>query len=106
MAYVVTEACIACRYGDCAQVCPQEAFRQGPNFMVIDPVACANCSLCEMVCPVNAIRAAGDLIGDQRDYIELNARLARQWPAVRSAEPLPDADANAFESHKRGRLLL
>ncbi len=106
MAYVVTEACIACRYGECVAVCPQDAFHGGPNFVVINPTTCANCSLCEMVCPVNAIVAATDLRADQQAYRALNAQLAARWPVVRDMAPLPDADANAFEKDKRHRLLL
>jgi ferredoxin len=105
MAYVVTEACIACRYGECVTVCPQDAFHGGPNFVVINPATCANCSLCEMVCPVNAIFAEGDLPETQQEYRELNARLAASWPVIRETTALPDADANAFESGKRHRLI-
>jgi Fe-S-cluster-containing hydrogenase component 2 len=32
----------------CIEVCPQDAFREGPNFVVIDPHACANCALCTL----------------------------------------------------------
>lgn len=106
MAYVVTEACIACRYGECVAVCPQDAFHGGPNFVVINPATCANCSLCEMVCPVNAIVAATDLAPDQKAYRELNAELAAVWPVVRELPPLPDADAHAFETAKRHRLIV
>ena len=106
MSFVVTEPCIACRYGECVSVCPQDAFREGPNFVVIDPRACANCGLCEMVCPVQAIHAATDLPPDQRDWIELNARLAAQWPRAVETQPLADADAHAFDTGKRERLIL
>lgn len=105
MAYVVTQACIACRYGDCTRVCPQSAFREGPNFVVIDPQACANCGLCEIVCPVQAIRADWALGVGERVYLELNARLAAMWPARRDTSPLPDADANAFVQNKREQLV-
>jgi ferredoxin len=37
MTFVVTEACIRCKYTDCVDVCPVDAFREGPNFLVIDP---------------------------------------------------------------------
>ncbi len=106
MAYVVTEACIACRYGECVSVCPQGAFHGGPNFVVINPVTCANCGLCEMVCPVSAIFAAVDLPAAQQDYRALNAQLSAVWPVVRETAPLPDADAHAFETAKRDRLRL
>ena len=37
MTYVVTESCIRCKYTDCVDVCPVDCFREGPNFLVIDP---------------------------------------------------------------------
>lgn len=100
MAYVVTDACIRCRYGECVDVCPQAAFREGPNFLVIDPQACANCSLCEMVCPVQAISPAMGLAPEKRPFIELNARLSKQWPVAVNRGPLPDADAWALVADK------
>ena len=36
MTFVVTEACIRCKYTDCVDVCPVDAFREGPNFLVIN----------------------------------------------------------------------
>lgn len=106
MTYVVTEACIACRYGECVTVCPQDAFHGGPNFVVINPAACANCALCEMVCPVNAIYADVDLPPAQKEFKELNARLSGVWPVIQATTPLSDANANAFETAKRDRLIL
>ena len=38
MAHVVTEPCILCKYTDCVDVCPVDCFREGPNFLVIDPM--------------------------------------------------------------------
>lgn len=32
MAFVVTDACIACKYTDCVSVCPVDAFHEGKNF--------------------------------------------------------------------------
>lgn len=101
MTYVVTEACIGCRYGECVTVCPQNAFHAGENFVVINPKTCANCALCEMVCPVSAIRAATDVPPEQREYIQLNARLSAQWPLAAEIEPLPDADEKSFLQNKR-----
>jgi ferredoxin len=104
MAFVVTEACIACRYGDCAGVCPQSAVHVGPNFVVINPRTCANCGLCEMVCPVNAIYAAADVPAGQAEFIELNERLSGIWPAADDVQPLPDANEHAFAKGKRDLL--
>lgn len=100
MTFVVTEACIRCRYGECVDVCPQQAMREGPDFMVIDPAACANCGLCEMVCPVQAIRADHALAPQERHYLALNADLARRWPPAVNRGPLPGADDWALQGDK------
>src|SRR3990170_1193614 len=61
MTYVVTESCIRCKYTDCVDVCPVDCFREGPNFLVIDPDECIDCTLCVAECPVEAIFAEDDL---------------------------------------------
>jgi ferredoxin len=92
MAYVVTEGCIQCRYTDCVEVCPTDCFRQGPNFLVIDPDECIDCGVCAPECPADAIVSAEEVPQDQRTFIELNASLAKQWPTITTRQaPLPDA---------------
>ena len=61
MTHVVTEACIKCKYTDCVDVCPVDCFREGPNFLVIDPDECIDCAVCIPECPVNAIVPEEDL---------------------------------------------
>ncbi|AVY93197.1 ferredoxin family protein [Microvirgula curvata] len=94
MAYVVTEACIRCKYTDCVTVCPVDCFHEGPNFLVIDPDECIDCMLCVPECPVDAIYADDDVPADQRHFIALNAELAAnpKWkPITLQKPPLPDA---------------
>lgn len=85
MTYVVTQACQACHARDCVQVCPQGAFRQGPAYVVIDPLLCANCSLCEMVCPVVAIYPVHGVPADQLHWVQINAERSRYWPVALKA---------------------
>ena len=93
MTYVVAEACIKCKYTDCVDVCPVDCFHEGPNFLVIDPEECIDCTLCVAECPVEAIYAEDDVPDDQRAYIELNAQLAKEWKViVESKDALSDAD--------------
>ena len=80
MAHVVTEPCILCKYTDCVDVCPVDCFREGPNFLVIDPDECIDCAVCIPECPTNAIMAEEDVPEDQQEFIALNAELARVWP--------------------------
>ena len=93
MAFVVTESCIACKYTDCVSVCPMECFYEGPNFLVIDPDECIDCSICVGECPVNAIVEASDVPVGQEHFIELNRELARdpRWTRITTNKtPLPD----------------
>ena len=93
MTYVVDEACVKCKYTDCVDVCPVDCFHEGPNFLVIDPEECIDCTLCVAECPVEAIFAEDDVPDDQRAYIALNAELAKQWTVIiESKDALPDAD--------------
>jgi ferredoxin len=93
MTFVVTENCIKCKYTDCAEVCPVDCFHEGPNFLVIDPDECIDCTLCEPECPINAIYAEDDLPDGQEQFIALNAELSQEWPVITEMkDPPPDAD--------------
>ncbi len=93
MTYIVTEPCIKCKYTDCVDVCPVDCFREGENFLVIDPDECIDCTLCVAECPVEAIFAEDDCPEDQRYFLEINADLAKKWkPIIESKSALPDAD--------------
>ena len=59
-----------------------------------------------MVCPVQAIRADIDLRDNEREYRELNERLARVWPVAENTQALADADALALDTEKRHLLQL
>jgi len=92
MTYVVTDNCIRCKYTDCVEVCPVDAFHEGPNFLVINPEECIDCDVCVPECPAEAIYAEDDLPDGMEQFLELNAELAEQWPVINEKqEPLPDA---------------
>jgi len=94
MTFVVTENCIKCKFTDCVDVCPVDCFHEGPNFLVIDPDECIDCSLCEPECPVKAIFSEDEVPAEQRQFIELNAELAKIWPTITEVKgALPDAEA-------------
>ncbi len=93
MTYVVTENCIKCKYTDCVDVCPVDCFHEGPNFLVIDPEECIDCTLCVAECPAEAIFAEDDVPAGQVAFVALNAELARKWPVIAERkEAPPDAD--------------
>jgi ferredoxin len=95
MTHVVTESCIRCKYTDCVDVCPVDCFREGPNFLVIDPDECIDCAVCIPECPVNAIYAEEDTPPDQLQFIKINADLAKApgWKSITKRKAaLPDAE--------------
>ena len=99
MTYVVTENCIKCVYTDCVDVCPVDCFRDGPNFLVIDPDECIDCTLCVPECPVDAIFLDEDVPDEQSDFIEINARLAKKWEPITMKKDAP-GDADNWKSIK------
>ena len=93
MAYIVTEPCINCKYTDCAAVCPVDAFREGPNFLTIDPDDCIDCDACVSECPVEAIYA-DDEVPEKWDDRIINE----------TKDPLPEADKWAEVEDKEKEL--
>jgi ferredoxin len=92
MAFVVTDNCILCKYTDCVAVCPADAFYEGPNFLVISPDDCIDCDLCPVECPAGAIFQEDEVPESQKEFIELNAELAKTWPRITELKPaLADA---------------
>lgn len=93
MTYVVGEACINCKHTTCVDVCPTEAFREGPNFIVIDPDHCVDCDICVPECPEEAIFSEDDIPHGQEAFLDLNAKLSQEWPIIQEAkEPMSDYD--------------
>ncbi len=96
MTFIVTEDCIKCKYTDCVEVCPVDCFHEGPNFLVIDPEECIDCTLCEPECPVEAIVSEDEIPVGQEHYLELNAELSRDWPVITEMKDAPE-DAKQWE---------
>ena len=96
MTFVVTETCIKCKYTDCVEVCPVDCFHEGPNFLVIDPDECIDCTLCEPECPVEAIYAEDELPEGQEAFLALNAELTKLWPVIAEQKDAPP-DAEEWE---------
>jgi len=93
MTFVVTENCIKCKYTDCVDVCPVDCFHEGPNFLVIDPEECIDCTLCEPECPAEAIFSEDDLPDSQSEFVQINEELSLVWPVIsEQKDQLPDAE--------------
>jgi len=99
MTFVVTESCIKCKYTDCVEVCPVDCFHEGPNFLVIDPEECIDCTLCEPECPVEAIFPEDDVPEGQDGFLAINEELSRLWPVITEMKPAP-GDAAKWDDVK------
>lgn len=81
--------------------CPVNAFHVGPEFVVINPAVCMNCTTCVIVCPIGAIVPDYELSPEQKPLAAVNAKLAKVHPQARGPiESLPDADEWALETDK------
>ncbi len=90
MTFVVTDACIKCKYTDCVEVCPVDCFYEGENMLVIHPDECIDCGVCEPECPIEAIVPESDGV---MDWIERNREYAMLWPNITQKKPaLPEAE--------------
>ncbi len=98
MTYVVTDACIKCKYMDCVEVCPVDCFYEGENFLVIHPDECIDCGVCEPECPVDAIKSD---MHDEPDakWLKVNTEYSKVWPNI-TRKGDPPADADAFKDEK------
>ncbi|TXC67810.1 ferredoxin family protein [Sphingorhabdus soli] len=95
MTYVVTEACIKCKFMDCVEVCPVDCFYEGENMLVINPSECIDCGVCEPECPAEAILP--DTETGLEKMLEINTTYSAQWPNVTTNSGQTPADA---EEHK------
>jgi ferredoxin len=89
MAFIVTAACVDCKYTSCAPVCPVEAFHEAPDRLYINPDTCIDCNACVSECPVNAIYAEREVPENLQEWIKLNSDEAAKHPIITGAhEPL------------------
>ena len=97
MPYVVTEACIKCKYMDCCEVCPVDCFYEGENFLAIKPDECIDCGVCEPECPVEAIKP--DTEEGAEEWVEINKKYSEIWPNITKRR---EADVPADQEKWRG----
>jgi ferredoxin len=98
MTFVVTEDCIRCKYMDCVEVCPVDCFREGPNFLTIDPDECIDCGVCQPECPVEAIVPDTEDDADGK-WLKINTDYAKVWPNI-TVKGTPPADADDYAKVK------
>ena len=91
MTFVVTDACVRCKYTDCVEVCPVDCFYEGENMLVISPDECIDCGVCEPECPIEAILPDSDSNAEQ--WVEINRKYSEQWPNITvKKDPMPEAE--------------
>jgi ferredoxin len=93
MTFVVTDACIKCKYTDCVEVCPVDCFYEGENMLVINPDECIDCGVCEPECPAEAILPESD---ELLKWVEVNREYAAKWPNL-TTKKTPPEDADSFK---------
>lgn len=92
MTYVVTAHCDNCKYTDCVEVCPVEAFHAGPTMVYINPETCIDCNACVEECPVEAIYSDVDVPSKWTEYKDINAQKSMEYPTITERrEPLSTA---------------
>lgn len=102
MTYIVTDACVKCKYGDCVEVCPVDCFYEGEDMLVINPEECIDCGVCVPECPIDAIKSDNDKDMSAKDiilWVERNHRLSKKWPKITIKKPAP-TDADMFREEK------
>ncbi len=105
MTYVVTEACIKCKFMDCVEVCPVDCFYEGENMLVIHPDECIDCGVCEPECPPEAIKADTVPMEGLELWLAKNAELAKIWPNITQKGEAP-ADAKEWQGKEHKAELL
>ena len=102
MAYVITEKCLAERYGDCVEVCPVDCIHpstyKGDVFMIIDPKECIDCGACIPACPIDAIV---DAVDKDPEYAKINADLTEEFKKNPKIETRPPGDQPRKSTNKR-----
>ncbi len=89
MAFIVTAACVDCKYTACVPVCPVEAFHEASDRLYINPETCIDCNACVAECPVNAIYPEREVPDNLQEWIKLNADEAGKFPVITGThEPL------------------
>ena len=90
MAHIIAQPCIGTKDTACVAVCPvdcihptkDEADFAAAEMLYIDPESCIDCGACVPECPVEAIYYEDDVPADQREFIALNADMARICPPI------------------------
>lgn len=98
MTFIVTDACVKCKLMDCVEICPVDCFYEGENFLVIDPVECIDCGVCEPECPIEAIKPDTEDTPGQF-WLKVNTKYSEIWPNI-TRKGIPPADGDQYRTEK------
>ena len=99
MTYVVTEACIMCKYMDCIDIFPVDCFYVGENMVVINPDECIDSGVCEPECPPSAILPDTDK--GLEKWLELNRTYSTPWPIITRKGEAPADFGDVTDKYSR-----
>ena len=72
MTLVITSACVDVKDGICTTSCPVDCIYEGERMYYIHPTECIECSMCESICPVDAIRYDDEVAVEEQPFVALN----------------------------------
>jgi ferredoxin len=98
MTYLVTEACIKCKYMDCVEVCPVDCFYEGENMLVINPDECIDCGVCEPECPTEAIYPDTEM-EDVEPWLGINTKYSETWANI-TRKGIPPKDSEKYDGEE------
>ena len=91
MTYLVTDNCIKCKHTTCVSVCPVDCFYEGEDMLVINPLECIDCGVCEPECPADAIVPDNALDGEEHDkWYAINEKFSNEWPNITEEKDPPE----------------
>jgi NAD-dependent dihydropyrimidine dehydrogenase PreA subunit len=73
LTFVIAQPCVDVKDKACLDVCPVDCIYEGSRTLYIHPDECIDCSACEPVCPVEAIRRDTELPEEWQVYERVNA---------------------------------
>jgi len=103
MTYIVTSACLKCKFTDCVEVCPVDCFHEDKEMLLINAEVCVDCGACIYECPVDAIYPEEDVPASERTYTKFNIEKAPALPVISTMKaPLAPYPAAWLERKKKG----
>ena len=95
MTYLVIDNCVKCKHTDCVAVCPVDCFYEVDDMLVINPLECIDCGVCEPECPVDAIVSDTSFSSEEEHnkWYVINETLSAAGEVItEQKDPMPGAE--------------